>query len=120
MAFTGLVLVESLQDTSVLEGLKVTRQEAWPVAHPAEFQPPIWTALTFEGEAQRADLIAAQLSRALKPRWYTNFSTETHVYVIFPRRIFKYRRGDRAARAHAQAYARSQEGIPDWQVDWGE
>ncbi len=119
MAFTGLVLTESLRDISVLKTLSVTRQEAMRVDCPADFQPPVWTALTFEGKDDRADLIAAQLSRALKPRWYTNFSTGTHVYVIFARRIFKYRRGDRAARAHARAYA-LEVGIPPWQLDWAE
>lgn len=119
MGFTGLVLTESLQDVSVIKTLNVTRQEAWTIQHPADYQPPVWTALTFEGEAERADLIAAQLSRALRPRWYTNFSTHTHVYVIFARRIFKYRRGDQAARAHAQAYA-MEVGIPPWQLDWAE
>lgn len=117
--FTGLVLSESLQDIRVLDALSVTRREALTVDCPADFQPPVWTALTFEGEAARADLIAARLSRALKPRWYTNFTTDSHVYVIFVRRIFKYRRGDSAARAHAQSYA-LEIGIPPWQLDWAE
>ncbi|MBN2470508.1 MAG: hypothetical protein JXN59_07280 [Anaerolineae bacterium] len=119
MTFTGLLLAESLQDRRVLESLHVTRTERWNVPHPADFQPPVWTALTYEGRSDLADLVAAQISRALKPRWYTNFSTGRHVYVIFPRRIFRYRKGDRAARAEAQAYALSV-GIPEWQLDWSE
>jgi hypothetical protein len=117
--FSGLLLKESLQDDGVLDLLCVTRTEVWDVQNAADWQPQRWTALSFEGEGDRADEVAQTLSRAMKPAWYANFSTETHVYVIFEDRVFKYVKGDAKARTEAQAYAISA-GIPESQVDWGE
>ena len=38
-------------------------------------------------------------------------------FVVFPGRIFRYPRGDRAGRAEAEAYGR-QLAIPETQLDW--
>jgi hypothetical protein len=46
-------------------------------------------------------------------------ATETHAYVVFAGRFFKYLRGDGQARADAQQHALSV-GVPASQVDWGE
>jgi hypothetical protein len=117
--FSGLLLKESLQDDGVLDLLRVTRTEVWDVQNAADWQPRQWTAISFEGESERADEVAQALSRAMKPAWYANFSTETHVYVIFEDRVFKYVKEDAQARAEAQAHAISA-GVPENQVDWGE
>ena len=117
--FSGLLLKESLKDASILDRLQVTKTEVWDVDNAEGQQPERWTAISFEGESEQADDVARALSRVMKPAWYANFSTETHVYVIFAERVFKYRKGDGVARAEAEAYATSV-GIPESQVDWGE
>ena len=117
--FTGLLLKESLADESVLDTLRVTKTEVWDVENAVDWQPKRWTAITFEGDDDQADAIAGRLSRALKPAWYANLSTQTHAYVVFAGRFFKYPKGDRQARADAQQYALSV-GVPASQVDWGE
>ena len=117
--FTGLLLKESLEDESVLETLRVTKTEVWDVENAVDWQPKRWTAITFEGDDDQADALAGRLSRALKPAWYANLSTQTHAYVVFAGRFFKYLRGDGQARADAQQYALSV-GVPASQVDWGE
>lgn len=116
--FTGLLLKESLKDSSVLNLLRITKTEVWDVQNAADWQPKRWTAISFDGESDRADEVAEALSRAMRPAWYANFSTETHVYVMFEDRVFKYAKGDAQVRAEAQAYAVSV-GIPESQVDWG-
>jgi len=117
--FTGLLLKESLADESILDTLRVTETEVWDVDNAVDWQPRRWTALTFEGDDDQADAIARQLSRVMKPAWYANFSTETHAYVVFAGRFFKYLKGDLQARLDAQQYALSV-GVPASQVDWGE
>lgn len=117
--YTGLLLKESLLDESVLEGLRITRTETWHVENAADFQPKIWTAISIEGPDDEADDAAARLSRAIRPDWYANLSTDAYNLVVFQDRVFKYRCGDPAGRAEAQAYARSV-GIPEHQLDWGE
>jgi len=116
----GLLLQESLDDLRVLDLLRVTKTETWQVGNAAEGQPSVWTALSFEAPVDQADAIAEALSGALKARgWYINASTDALVYIIFPRKVFRYPKGDAAQRAAAQAYARSI-GIPESQLDWGE
>jgi len=116
----GLLLEESLADSDVLHALRVTKTETWQVQNAASNQPAVWTALSFEVDASQADLIAQRLSRSLKPQgWYINASTSDMVYVIFPNKVFKYRKGDIAQRAAAREYGRSLE-IPDSQLDWSE
>ena len=117
--FIGLLLKESLKNESVLDLVRVTKTEVWDVQNAVDWQPKRWTAISFEGESGRADEVAEAMSRVMKPAWYANFSTETHVYVVFEDRVFKYVKGDAKARAEAQAYAISV-GIPESQVDWGE
>jgi len=116
--FKGLLLLESLKDGGVLDLVKVTKTEVWDVGNAVDWQPERWTAVSFEGESNRADKVAEAISRAMKPAWYANFSTEAHVYVVFEDRIFKYVKEDAWGRAEAQAYAISA-GIPESQVDWG-
>lgn len=117
--FKGLLLRESLKDESVLGLVRVTKTEVWDVENAVDWQPKRWTAISFEGGSDRADEVAETMSRAMKPAWYANFSTETHVYVVFEDKFFRYIKGDAETRAEAQVYAVSA-GVPESQVDWGE
>ena len=117
--FKGLLLRESLREETILDLVQVTKTEVWDVENAEAGQPGQWTAISFEGKSDRADEVAEAMSRAIKPAWYANFSTETDVYVILEDRVFKYVKGDVAVRAEVEAYAISV-GIPESQVDWGE
>ena len=46
-----------------------------------------------------------------------SFESPAEDFIVFPGRIFRYPRGDEAARAQAQAYGR-QLAIPEPQLDW--
>ena len=117
--FKGLLLRESLKDEGILDLLRVIKTEVWDVQNAEGGQPERWTAISFEGESERADVVAEAMGHAIKPEWYANFSTETRVYVVFANRVFTYSKGDAEARAEVEAYAISV-GIPESQVDWGE
>jgi hypothetical protein len=117
--FKGLLLRESLKDEGILDLVEVTKTEVWDVQNAEGGQPERWTAISFEGESDRADEAAEAMGWAIKPEWYANFSTEAHVYVVFENRVFAYPKGDTEARAEVEAYALSV-GIPESQVDWGE
>jgi hypothetical protein len=75
----------------------------------------------FEAAEADADRLADGLSGALEPTggWYADFHSDTHVTVVFPGHIFRYRRGDEDERASVEDYARSV-GVPDAQLDWAE
>ena len=116
----GLILKESLEETSVLDSLRVTRTETWQASNAAAYQPNTWTALSFEADERQADTLAEALSRSLKPQgWYINASTATDVYVIFPNKVYKYRKGDSVQREEAKRYGLTV-GIPESQLDWSE
>ena len=117
---TGLLLKESLADLHVLDRLCITNTERWNVSNASADQPNVWTALSFEVDDAEADAVAEELSHTLKsPGWYIAARLGDEVIVIFPDRIFRYRRGDQIGRAGAQAYAWAI-GIPPSQVDWGD
>lgn len=116
----GLLLKESLTDLSVLADLRITRTEVWQIENAAENQPSTWTAMTFEADEAKADGLAEALSQVMHPQgWYLNASTEEDVYVVFPHKVFKYRKGDREMREAAKQFGRMV-GIPEPQLDWSE
>jgi hypothetical protein len=116
---TGLLLKESLTDLNVLVLLQITKTETWNVDNAADFQPKVWTAISFTADEDQAADIAEKLRCALKPAWFIDASTTSHKYVIFPEKVFCYRKGDSQQRAQAVEYGRSL-GIPPHQLDWGE
>lgn len=76
--------------------------------------------MAFEADEAVADEVAEQLSRNLKPKgWFINASTGTLVCVIFPNKVFRYTKGDQAARAEAARFGLTV-GVPEGQLDWGE
>ncbi len=116
----GLILKESLEDLYALDLVHITRTETWEVSNAAGNQPTLWTALSFEAEESQAGLIARKLSQALKAQgWYTHASTSTHVFIIFPGKVFKDLKGDLTSREAAKQYGRGI-GIPESQLDWRE
>jgi hypothetical protein len=117
---TGLLLQESLKDLTVLDRLHITKTETWDAANAAEYQPRVWTAISFEVDDVQADEVINELSHSLKtPGWYIDARQADRVIVIFPNQVFKYSRGDQASKADAQGYACSI-GIPTSQIDWGD
>jgi hypothetical protein len=84
-------------------------------------QPPVWTFLDFEApeEEAEAEAVASAIAAALLADggWYADVRTENEHYVVFAARVFRYTKGDAAARDEAVAYGRSV-GVPEQQLDW--
>jgi hypothetical protein len=116
----GTILAESIKPAASFKGhgMRIISWSRYEVSDPAEGQPPIWTAIEFEASADASDALAADLSDALLfPSWYANWNSDTEVTIVFPGRIFRYLRGDRAGRDEAQEFGRSC-GVPEQQLDW--
>ncbi len=116
---TGILLEESLADRTAAAGLHITATERWDIPEPAPYQPAVWTALRFEEEDARAWELMDRLSRALKPAWYVNGSTEASVFVAFRGRVFCYPKGHADARRQAVQFG-LESGVPLRQLDWPE
>jgi hypothetical protein len=123
MTLTGALIAESLKVGAALDAVpltarKISREDAGDVS---VGQPLAWTFIDFEAPLESADALAAALSETLDPKlgWYCDFRSPDETFVVFAGRIFRYRRGDRTARAEAEEYGRSV-GVPEAQLDWPE
>jgi hypothetical protein len=84
-------------------------------------QPDVWTFVDIEAPKSQADELARALAESLEPElgWYADFTVnDTERVVVFAGRVFRYRIGDKAARAEAVAWGRAA-GTPEHQLDWG-
>jgi hypothetical protein len=121
MVLAGTLIAESLRTGTVLDDLhlRVTKISRADIGDVEAGQPLTWTFLEFEAADEDAPRLAEALSESLDPDvgWYCDFRTAQETFVVFGGRVFRYPRGDRAARAEAEAYARSV-GVPDPQLDW--
>jgi hypothetical protein len=118
----GALIGESLRRGLNLDDVPLTVHRIERIDSPGAVggQPSSWTLLTFTADDSSADVIANRFAQALDgPGWYVDFHTETEVFVVFPNRVFRYRKGDQAARSVATDYARAG-GVPDSQLDWAE
>ncbi|MBA2947450.1 hypothetical protein [Streptomyces himalayensis] len=117
----GVLIAESLRVGSELNGfpLQVTRVRRIGVGSATAGQPGEWTLLDFQAPEADAERLAAALAGCLEPTggWYVNYNTTAEAFVVFADRVFRYPRGDAAARSEVQAYARSV-GVPEEQLDW--
>jgi hypothetical protein len=118
---TGVLIAESLRVGATLEGVPLTARKLWRIAteDPMVEQPSAWTLIQFEAAETDAQRLAAALAAVLDdaPAWYADFHSPAEKFVVFPGRVFRYPRGDRAARVKAEVHARSL-GIPEAQLDW--
>lgn len=116
----GVLIAESLKAGTVLDGLslQVTRITRSAPGNTTSDQASVWTLIEFEASDDEETTLSAMLADALdSPGWYADFHSEEVSVVVFPGRVFRYRRGDSTARAEAEAYARTMQ-IPDSQLDW--
>ena len=119
-SYSGALLAESLRPGAVLDGipLTVTKIHRAALGNAEAGQPELWTVIEFEVAAVRSSELAEVLSRLLlEGSWYCDFRSTDDVFVVFGGRVFRYPRGDRAARARAEEYGRSV-GVPEAQLDW--
>jgi hypothetical protein len=117
----GTLVAESLRPGTELGGMRLAVMKLSRVAagDVSAGQPEVWTLIEFEAGEAAAERLAALLAEALddKPGWYADFRTPHETWVVYRGRIFRYPRGDVAARAEAVAYGRSV-GMPEEQLDW--
>jgi hypothetical protein len=116
----GAIICESLKPGTNLDGyeMRITKWRRYEVPNPARSQPKIWTLIEFETPEDDSDALAQRLAKDLaSPGWYANWNTATQAVVVFPDKIFRYKRGDTSGRKRAQKYGLDA-GVPEPQLDW--
>lgn len=118
----GAVIAESLKPGATISGLdmRILRLARFAVPGAAEYQPATWTMLEFEAPDAVGEPLAEALAGSLvQPGWYADWKSDDEITVVFPGKVFRYRRGDADGRAAAQAHGRLV-GVPAAQLDWAD
>ena len=121
MDFKGIIIEESLIDTSVLRDLKIilTKKEIVTEKHKTPWVKQ-WTMYDVEIEEGQASVIAEKISVALdnNHNWYADYKNDREHYIIYPSKVFYITdRSDESQYEIATKYGISI-GIPDYQVDF--
>lgn len=123
MAYTGLLIEESLASKECLKLLRITSTSVEPVT-PRHRTPWVeqWTMHQFaiDDEAS-ADNVALSIQQSLDGEhaaaWYVDFLSEARHVIVFKGRIFSIERGD-SAQYEAVAAFGQELGIPATQLDF--
>ncbi len=119
MPYAGVVIEESLGDTSILQELKITSTRIEPVTerHRTPWLKQ-WTLHEVEIPDDQVDEVAERLSRALEPpNWHADFKNERYHYVVFPGEVFKIERRNPGEYEQVVAHGLSL-GVPAHQLDF--
>lgn len=121
MSFQGIIIEESLTDTSALKDVKVLATKVEPVneKHKTPWVKN-WTMHTVEIQEDKANEFAELISKALykEHNWYADFKNATEHYVVYADKVFHI-----TDRTNKKQYDMATEygisiGIPDYQVDF--
>ena len=120
MNYRGVIIGESLGNTDVLRELTVVSTEVESVTE--KHRTPWlqqWTLHTVEVPEERAEEIAAKVSRSLEAEhpWYADFKNDSRHYLIFRDKVFSVDRRSREQYDEVKRYGVSL-GIPEYQVDF--
>lgn len=120
MNYKGVIIEESLEDTSILKEVKILETEVEQVTE--DHKTPWlkqWTLNTVEILEEKAGEIADNLSKALEKEhnWYADFKNNQYHYIIFRDKAFKV---DKSKPEEYKAVVKHglSLGIPDYQLDF--
>ncbi|MFH1210880.1 MAG: hypothetical protein V1645_03105 [archaeon] len=118
--FIGVIIEESLENTSVLKKVQIIKTKVEKVT-PQHKTPWLkkWTLHTVKILGEEAGEIAKIISKSLDSHdsWYADFKNDTHHYIIFRDKVFYIDRTSKKQYDEAKNYGLSL-GIPEYQVDF--
>jgi hypothetical protein len=90
--YTGVIIEESLSDSSVLQDITISNTQIEPVTdkHKTPWVKQ-WTMHNIEISSKQADVIAKKLKNSLDKThdWYADFKNDVYHYIIFNDKVFK-------------------------------
>lgn len=118
--FNGVIIEESLENSSVLEHVKIIETNVVPVNkdHKTPWLKK-WTLHTVEIEANKAEEVSKLISDSLdsEHEWYADYRNNNYHYVIFRNNIFKVNRSENSQYDAVMDYGIAK-GIPRHQLDF--
>lgn len=117
--YGGVIIEESLSDTSVLELVDIASTKVEPVTeHHKTPWLKQWTLHTVEIAEEKADAVAERLSKSLDNNyWYADFKNNDIHFIIFPNKVFKIERARPEQYDAAVGFGLSL-NMPDYQLDF--
>lgn len=121
MDYEGVIIEESLVDTSLLKDVEIVSTEVEPVTE--EHKTPWvkqWTMHTVKIPTNSAGAVAEKISIALdkEHNWYADFKRDTDHFIIFRDKVFHITdRSSKEQYDEATRYGMTL-GIPDYQLDF--
>ena len=120
MIYSGVIIEESLEDSTVLNDVKIvsTKVEEVTEKHKTPWIKQ-WTLHTVEIPEDSADIVAKKISESLdsEHNWYADFKNDQFHYIIYRKKVFKCDRETPVLYKDAREYGISL-GIPEHQVDF--
>ena len=105
--YQGIIIEESLLDTSVLKGLKILSTEVEAATPEHQSHVPQWTMHTVQIPEGQAEAVAQRISVSLDGahRWYADFKNTSRHYIIFKDKVFDIDRTSREQYDEAKKHA---------------
>lgn len=120
MTYKGVIIEESLNETSVLNDIKIIETKIEKVT-PTHRTPWIkqWTLHTVIISEENADMVAKKISKFLdkEHNWYADYKNDKYHYIIYRDKVFKVDLHNPTFYKEARKYGISL-GIPEYQVDF--
>lgn len=120
MNYKGVIIEESLKDSTVLGQVKIISTEVEPVkeSHKTPWLKQ-WTLHTVEINENDAQSVAEKVGAALENEhdWYADFKNEKYHFIVFRNKVFKVNRKKTEEYEKVKQYGISL-GIPDYQLDF--
>jgi hypothetical protein len=121
MNYKGVIIEESLEDSSLLKELTVLETKVEPIT-PEHKTPWLnqWTLHTVEIPEEKAESVAEKMSKSFDkehPDWYADYKNDEHHFIIYAGKVFKVELSNPVLYKDAKEYGISI-GIPEYQVDF--
>ncbi len=120
MTYKGVIIEESLENTSVLKDVVIleTKIEKITEEHKTPWLKQ-WTLHTVEIPEETADGVAEKISKDLEKEhnWYADYKNNKYHYIIYRGKIFKVDLKNPLLYREAKQYGIAL-GIPEYQVDF--
>jgi len=121
MNYKGVIIEESLQDSSLLEDVKILETKVEPIT-PEHKTPWLkqWTLHTVEIPEEKAEEVAKKISHSFDkehPDWYADYKNDKYHFIVFANKSFKVDLTNPILYNDAKKYGISI-GIPEYQVDF--
>ena len=112
MSYHGIIVDNSLEDTSLIAGIKTLTVKRIQTAT----NSPWYLRLVIVQEKQIEKFLTL-LSELIRPGWYTHFYNSEHLIVVFRDQVFRFPISDKRSWRQATSYGK-QVGIPMAQLDF--